>query len=343
MLLTMKNLFRFKLLFICLIITLTSSLIAEINIYSHRHYDSDKILFSKFTEATGIEINIIKGSADQLIERLINEGENSPADILLTVDAGRLYRAKAANILEPVNSSILNKNIPHNFRDPKNYWFGFSVRARVFVYAKDRVEPSQLSTYEDLATSKWKGRIAVRSSSNIYNQSLLASIIESNGNQRAFEWAKSIRNNMARAPRGNDRDQARAVAAGLADVAIMNTYYIGKLKNSKDPKDREVADKVAVFFPNQNDRGTHVNISGGGLVKTSKNKKEAIKFLEFLSSQESQEVFGNVNYEYPINIINNKSELLKSWGNFKAHNINLSILGKNNTEAVKIFDKAGWE
>ncbi len=335
----MINLFKHKILFIIII----NSLNAQINIYSHRHYDSDKILFNKFTEKTGIEINIIKGSADQLIERLINEGENSPADILLTVDAGRLYRAKIANILEPVNSSLLKKNIPHNFRDPENYWFGFSVRARVLVHSKDRVKPNELSTYEDLATSKWKGRIAVRSSSNIYNQSLMSSIIEVHGSEEAHKWARAVRSNMARAPRGSDRDQARAVAAGLADVAIMNTYYIGKLKNSKDPKDREVADKVSVFFPNQNNRGTHVNISGGGLVKTSKNKKDAIKFLEFLSTQESQDVFGNINYEYPVNIKNNKSELLKSWGDFKFDKINLSILGKNNSEAVKIFDKAGWE
>ena len=339
----MINLFKNNILFMMMHLIIISNLNGQINIYSHRHYDSDKILFKRFTEKTGIEVNVVKGSADQLIERLINEGENSPADILLTVDAGRLYRAKIANILEPVKSPILKNNIPYNFRDPENYWFGFSVRARVFVYSKDRVKPSELSTYEDLANSKWKGRIVVRSSSNIYNQSLMSSIIEANGSKEAHKWAKAIRGNMARAPRGNDRDQARAVASGIADVAIMNTYYIGKLKNSKDPKDREVANNVAVFFPNQNDRGTHVNISGGGLVKTSKNKKNAIKFLEFLSSSEAQDVFGNINYEYPVNIKNNKSELLKSWGDFKIDELNLSNLGKRNSEAVKIFDKAGWE
>tara|TARA_B100000945_G_C20424198_1_gene619500 strand:- start:9 stop:1025 length:1017 start_codon:yes stop_codon:yes gene_type:complete len=338
----MKSFFKKNIIYFIYLIAI-SNLNGQLNIYSHRHYDSDRMLFDKFTEMTGIEINVVKGSADQLIERLISEGENSPADILLTVDAGRLYRAKIANILEPVNSSILKKNIPSQFRDPENYWFGFSVRARVLVYSKDRVKSSELSTYEDLVKSKWKGRIAVRSSSNIYNQSLMASIIESNGAEEAYKWAKAIRKNMARSPRGSDRDQARAVAAGIADVAIMNTYYIGKLKNSKDPKDREVVDKISVFFPNQNDRGTHVNISGGGLVKTSKNKKDAIKFLEYLSSSESQEIFGNINYEYPVYIKNNKSKLLKSWGSFKSDKINLSILGKRNGEAVKIFDKAGWE
>ncbi len=337
-----KNL-KNNILWMMLNIILINNLNGQINIYSHRHYDSDKILFKKFTEKTGIKVNVVKGSADQLIERLINEGENSPADILLTVDASRLYRAKMANILEPIESSILNNNIPNNFRDPENYWFGFSVRARVLVYSKDRVKSSELSTYEDLAKAKWKGRIVVRSSSNIYNQSLMSSLIEANGSEKAIKWAKAIRSNMARAPRGNDRDQARAVASGLADVAIINTYYIGKLKNSKDSKDREVADNVAVFFPNQNNRGTHVNISGGGLVKTSKNKNNAIKFLEFLSSNEAQEVFGNINYEYPVNIKNNKSELLKSWGDFKIDEINLSILGKHNSKAVKIFDEARWE
>ena len=226
-------------------------------------------------------------------------------------------------------------------RDPDGHWFGLTVRARVLVYSKDRVEPSQLSTYEDLASTKWKGKIAVRSSSNIYNQSLMGSIIEAHGEKKALEWAKAIRANMARKPRGSDRDQARAVVAGIADVAIMNTYYIGKLANSNDPKDRDVANKVAVFFPNQKDRGTHVNISGGGVIKTSKNKEAAIKFLEFLSSPEAQEIFGNINYEYPVNIQNNKSELLNSWGTFKSDKLNLSLLGERNSEAVKIFDKAG--
>ena len=315
----------------------------QINVYSHRHYDSDKILFKKFTDQTGIKINVIKGSADQLIERLISEGNNSPADILLTVDAGRLHRAKMAGIFQPIESQMLNNNVPSSMRDPDGYWFGLTVRARVIVYSKDRIKPSELSTYEDLAKSKWKGKIAVRSSSNIYNQSLMASIIEANGSRKALSWAKSVRKNMARAPRGSDRDQARAVAAGLADVAIMNTYYLGILANSSDSKDRNVFKKVSVFFPNQEGRGTHINISGGGITKSSKNKEDAIKFLEFLTSSESQKIFGNVNYEYPIKIETNKSDLLKSWGPFKPDNLNLSILGIRNSEAVKLFDKAGWE
>ena len=316
---------------------------AQLNIYSHRHYDSDKILFKKFTEQTGIEINVVKGSADQLIQRLINEGENSPADILLTVDAGRLHRAKEAGLFQPIRSRTLYRNIPAALRDPDNQWFALTVRARVIVYSKDRVNPNDLSTYEDLAGSQWKGRIAVRSSSNIYNQSLMASLIEANGKRKALSWAKSVRKNMARAPRGSDRDQARAVAAGIADVAIMNTYYIGKLATSKDPKDHEVVKKVAVFFPNQKGRGTHINVSGAGVIKSAKNKENAVKFIEYLSSAEAQEVFGSVNFEYPVKIDNNESELLNSWGPFNFDKMNLSILGKRNSEAVKLFDKAGWE
>ena len=331
-----------KKIYLTLILVCTN-LQAQINIYSHRHYDSDKILFQKFTDQTGIKINVIKGSADQLIERLISEGGNSPADILLTVDAGRLHRAKVAGILQPIESKILSENIPPSMRDEDGYWFGLTVRARVLVYSKERVTPDQLSTYEDLANRKWRGKIAVRSSSNIYNQSLMASIIASNGSRKALTWAKSIRKNMARAPRGSDRDQARAVAAGLADVAIMNTYYLGILANSPDAKDREVFKKVSVFFPNQNDRGTHINISGAGITKSSKNKKDAIKFLEFLSGSDSQKTFGSVNYEYPIKIEANQSELLNSWGPFKYDKLNLSVLGANNAEAVKLFDKAGWE
>ena len=300
-------------------------------------------MFKKFTDQTGIEINVVKGSADQLIQRLISEGENSPADILLTVDAGRLHRAKEAGLLQPVRSRTLYRNIPAALRDPDNQWFGLTVRARVIVYSKDRVSPSDLSTYEDLAGPQWKGRIAVRSSSNIYNQSLMASFIEANGKRKALSWAKSVRKNMARAPRGSDRDQARAVAAGIADVAIMNTYYIGKLASSKDPKDHEVVKKVAIFFPNQKGRGTHINVSGAGVTKSAKNKENAIKFIEYLSSAEAQEIFGSVNFEYPVKIDNNKSELLNSWGSFNFDNMNLSVLGMRNSEAVKLFDKAGWE
>lgn len=323
--------------------SMISFILADINIYTHRHYDSDKILFKKFTDITGIEVNVIKGSADQLIQRLQSEGNNSPADILLTVDAGRLVRAKDMGLLEPVSSKILTKNVPEMMRDSENHWFGLSVRARVIAYAKDRIKENELSTYEDLADPKWRGKIVVRSSNNIYNQSLLASLINENGSKKALKWAKSVRNNMARKPRGNDRDQARAVASGVADLAIINTYYLGLLANSSDKADREVAEKLNIFFPNQNGRGTHINISGVAVTKSSKNKKEAIRFIEFLTQEDNQRIFSEANYEYPLDYNNSKSKIHLKWGRFKADNIDLTILGKNNAEAVKIFDLAGWE
>lgn len=326
-----------------ILISMISFILADINIYTHRHYDSDKILFKKFTDITGIEVNVIKGSADQLIQRLQSEGNNSPADILLTVDAGRLVRAKDMGLLEPVSSKILTKNVPEMMRDSENHWFGLSVRARVIAYAKDRIKENELSTYEDLADPKWRGKIVVRSSNNIYNQSLLASLINENGSKKALKWAKSVRNNMARKPRGNDRDQARAVASGVADLAIINTYYLGLLANSSDKADREVAEKLNIFFPNQNGRGTHINISGVAVTKSSKNKKEAIRFIEFLTDEDNQRIFSEANYEYPLDYNNSKSKIHLKWGRFKADNIDLTILGKNNAEAVKIFDLAGWE
>ena len=328
---------------VIMLVSIVSFMLGEINIYTHRHYDSDKILFKKFTDMYGIEVNVIKGSADQLIQRLQSEGKNSPADVLLTVDAGRLVRAKDMGLLEPVSSKILIENVPEKMRDSENYWFGLSVRARVIVYAKDRIKENELSTYEDLADPKWKGKIVVRSSNNIYNQSLLASMINENGVKNTLKWAKSVRKNMARKPRGNDRDQARAVASGVADLAIINTYYLGLLANSTDKEDREVAKKLNVFFPNQSGRGTHINVSGAAVTKSSKNKKEAIRFLEFLTQEENQKIFSEANYEYSLDYNNSKSKIHLKWGRFKADSIDLSILGKNNAEAVKIFDLAGWE
>ena len=268
---------------------------------------------------------------------------NSPADILLTVDAGRLHRAKNKGLLQSISSDVLIRNIPEQMRDKDNYWFGLSVRARVIVYSKERVSKQELSSYEDLANPKWKGRLAIRSSNNIYNQSLLASIIAANGSDEALKWVKSVRENMARKPRGNDRDQIRAVASGIADIGVVNTYYVGLLENSSNGNDVKVAEKVAIFFPNQSDRGTHINVSGGGVTKSSKNKSEAIFFLEFLTLESSQNTFAKNNYEYPLRFNKKNSDLISKWGNFKSDEIHLSKLGENNAEAVKLFDKAAWE
>ena len=314
----------------------------EVNVYSHRHYPVDEEIFASFTEQTGIKVNVVKAKADALIVRIKEEGEQSPADVLVTADAGRLHRAKTEGILQSVRSSNLESAIPEDRRDPEGQWFGLTVRARMIAYAKERVQPDALSTYEDLADEKWKGKILVRSSSNIYNQSLMASLIAHLGTEKAGAWAKAVRGNMARPPQGSDRDQMRAVAAGLGDLAVVNTYYVGLLANSEDEKDRDVAAKVGVFFPNQDDRGTHINISGAGVVKHAKNKENAIKLLEFLVSEKVQQKYANANYEYPVKIKAN-SELLNGWGEFKADTLNLSKLGEHNAEAATVFAEAGWE
>lgn len=314
-----------------------------LNLYTSRHYETDDELYKEFTKETGIQINVVKGEADELIERLSREGEGTEADLFITEDVARINAAKTKGLFQPVESQILTENIPENLRDKENEWFGLTVRARVFVYDKNRVAPEDLSTYEALTESQWKGRVLTRSSSNVYNQSLLASIIAIDGEAKAEEWAKGLVANFARDPKGNDRDQAKAVVAGEGDVAIMNTYYMGKMLNSTDPEEVKVAEQVGIFFPNQETTGTHINVSAIGLTKYSKNKDNAIKFMEFLTTQKIQEQFAGTNYEYPVNPKAQPSELLKSWGEFKAQDINLSQLGEYNAKAVEIMNKVGWK
>ncbi|GIQ64555.1 hypothetical protein PACILC2_31230 [Paenibacillus cisolokensis] len=244
----------------------------EVNIYTARHYEVDGKLYDEFTRATGIKVNVVEGKAEELIERMKREGESSPADLFITVDGGILNNAKTSGILQPIESDTVNSNVPAEYRDADNHWVGLSARARIIAYSKERVKPEQLSTYEDLATDKWKGKVLVRSSTSLYNQSLLASLIELNGEAQAEEWAKGIVANMARKPEGGDRDQAKAIVAGQGDVALMNTYYVGQLLNSKDAEEVKVGEQIGVFFPNQETTGTHVNISGVGLAKHSKIK-----------------------------------------------------------------------
>ena len=316
---------------------------AELTVYSFRHYESDTQLFKRFTKETGIVVHLVKSKADTLLERLKAEGSKTRADVLITSDAGRLHKARAAGLLQPVQSEQLNSRIPVHLRDPEGHWYGFTLRARVLVYAKDRVSPEDLDSYESLSDEKWRGRVLARSSSNIYNQSLLASIIASNGEKSAFEWAKSLRSNMARSPQGSDRDQMRAVAAGLADIAIVNTYYLGLLQNSESAKDRAVADKLAVFFPNQDGRGTHVNVSGAGIVRHADNVAGATQLLEFLASDTAQAVFPEATYEYPVVESVEWSASQKQWGDFKSDSINLSKLGILNALAIRTFNTAKWE
>lgn len=315
----------------------------SVNVYSHRHYDIDKQLFQEFTEQTGIQVNVVSASADELIKRLEIEGMDSQADMLITVDAGRLHRAKEKNLLQEIQSDVLNQNIPANLRDPDGFWYGLTTRARILVYSKERIKPEQLSSYEDLTQSNWRGKILCRSSGNIYNQSLLASIIATQGKQTAKEWAERMVHNFSRDPKGNDRDQMKAIAAGIGDVAIVNSYYVGKMINSSDEEERKVAEQIGVFFPNQNGRGAHINTSGAGIAASAKNKENAIRLLEFLSGIQTQEEFAAGNYEYPVNPEAKVSSLLESWGNFKADTLNLAMLGKYNRDAVMIFDEAGWK
>lgn len=315
----------------------------EVNLYTSRHYDTDDQLFSKFTEQTGIEVNVVKGESDELIERLAREGEATEADLFFTADAGRLYRAKEDGLLQSVESETLNENIPEKLRDTDNQWFGLTKRARIIVYSTDKVDPSELSTYEALTDEAWQDKVLIRSSANIYNQSLLASFIELNGEEQAKEWAQGIVDNMAREPQGGDRDQAKAIAASEGEVAVMNSYYFGNMLNSEDAEEVKVAEQLSVFFPNQDTTGTHINVSGLGVAKHAKNKENAVKLIEFLSSEEAQGEFSAANYEYPVNPNVEPSELLKSWGEFKEQDINLTILGENNAEAVRIFDQVGWK
>lgn len=315
----------------------------EVTLYSHRHYEADEVLYRQFTDQTGIKVNVVKASADELIERLKAEGENTKADILMTADAGRLYRAKAFGLLQSVESPVLSSRIPASLRDTEGQWFAFTKRARIFAYAPDRVKPEELSSYEDLANEKWKGRIVARSSSNIYNQSLLASIIAAHGEEEAANWAKAVRGNMARPPQGSDRDQMRAVHAGLADLAIVNTYYVGLLVNSEDPEDQDVGNSLKLFFPNRDDRGTHINVSGAGVTKHAKNKAGAVQFLEYLASDEAQKSFPMTTSEYPVVEGISWSPLQEKWGKFEGDSLNLSTLGELNEKAVETFNKAGWE
>lgn len=313
-----------------------------VNVYSHRHYEADQELFRSFTEMTGIRVNVQTASADELITRLEAEGESTIVDLLITVDAGRLHRAKERGLLQPVSTPTLDANVPSNLREPDGFWYGLTQRARVIVYATDRVDPSELSSYEDLADPRWKGRVLVRSSENIYNQSLLASIISSSGEEAAQRWAEGIVANMARAPQGGDTDQIKDVAAGVGDVAIVNTYYLGRLLNSDEAADREVADKVGVFFPNQAGRGTHVNVSGAGVTAYSPNRDNAIRLLEFLTDVKAQSVFAEANLEYPVNPGVEWAATLAGWGEFVADTLNLATLGELNARAVMVFDRAGW-
>ncbi len=317
-----------------------SSAKAVVNVYSARHYDTDLQLYERFTEDTGIKVNLIEGNSDGLIERIVNEGEFSPADMLITVDAGRLWRAADRGVFQSVESAVLNERVPAHLRDPDSLWFGLSKRARVIVYNKVEGLPDDIARYEDLADGRLRDKVCMRSSGNIYNLSLLGSLIEHDGPEAAQQWATGVVANFHRRPQGNDRAQLRAVATGECDVSIANTYYIGRFMVSEDPADKAVVDGIGVLFPNQEDRGAHVNISGAGVARHAPNRANAVRFLEYLTSDYAQRIFAEGNNEYPV--VGEAAGPIAQLGLFKEDAVNASVLGANQALAVKTFDRAGW-
>ncbi|MFY4749756.1 Fe(3+) ABC transporter substrate-binding protein [Aliarcobacter butzleri] len=326
-------------------ILLTSSLFGanEVNVYSQRHYDSDKIIYKKFEQETGIKVNVITAQAEELVAKLAIEGANTPADVLITADIGNLYQAKKRHLLQPIESKILTENVPEKLRDPDNNWFALTQRARVFVYNPKKVNPDDLSDYLSLADPKFKNKIVTRSSTSGYNKSLLASIIANYGEEKALAFAKGLVENMPHNPKGADKDQIIAVGAGDADIAIVNTYYLGVMLISKDKKDQEIAKSLKIFFPAQKTTGTHMNITGAGVTNFATNKQNAIKFIEYLSSVEAQEVFAEANQEFPVNPNAKASEIVQSWGTFKQDPISLNEVGKYTKKAVEIATEADWK
>lgn len=313
-----------------------------VNIYSARKEALILPLLQRFEAETGIGFRLVTGKADGLLKRIEIEGEATPADVFITVDAGRLQRAKAAGILQAIHNPVLNETIPPHLRDQDNQWFGLSRRARVIFFARDRVDPAELSTYEGLADEKWHGRLCIRSSGNVYNQSLVASMIEHLGEERTEQWARGLVANFARKPGGGDTDQLHAVAAGQCDITLVNTYYFGRLLNSEKEKDRAAAERIGVFWPNQEDRGAHVNVSGAGIILHARNRAAAEALLEFLVTPESQSWYAEVNNEYPVVPGAPISDTLRSLGEFKADTLNLTVLGEQNRAALQLMDRAGW-
>ena len=335
-----------KYIFILLILIILNSnnlISKEINIYSHRQPFLINPFLESFTAETGIKTNIVY-SKTGLAERLQAEGENSPADLILTVDIARLYVYRDKDLLASIDSSLLKANIPSYLRSDDNTWFGLSKRARVIIVNKNKVNVGEIKKIEDLANPKWKGKICSRPGSHVYNRALMASIIAANGEAEAEKWAKSLVLNLARRPQGNDRAQVKAIFEGQCDIAIINNYYYGKLKFSEDPKQREWIKNLKLIFPNQakGDRGSHVNISGGGVVKFSKNKKEATMLLEYLTNKKAQQLYGEINFEYPVNPNVDSSYELKSWGVFREDKLPIINIAKLAPLAQKIIDRSGW-
>jgi iron(III) transport system substrate-binding protein len=315
-----------------------------LNLYSSRHYQTDDALYANFMKQTGIKLNRIEAGDDPLIERLKNEGTGSPGDVLVTVDAGRLWRAEQLGLLQPVKSKVLESRLPNHLQAASDQWFGFSQRARVIVYNKATVNPADVQNYEDLANPKLKGKVCTRSGGHVYNLSLMSALIEHWGEKKAEEWAKGVVSNFARAPKGGDTDQITAVAAGECEVAISNSYYYVRLLKSEKPEDKKLMQNVGLVWPNQKSFGTHMNISGGGVLKSSPHREAAVQYLEYLASDLAQNYFANGNNEWPaVKGVKLDNAALASLGTFKTDTLNISALGKNQPLAQKIFDRVGYK
>ena len=317
----------------------------EINIYSQRHYEVDRIQYENFEKLTGIKVNVIKAGADELLERLKNEGKNTPADLFVTVDAGKLQKGVEMGLFQKIDNSVINSNVSDDLKDQNGYWIPITYRARLLVYSNDRVSESDLSTYEDLANEKWRKRLLVRSSTNAYNQALMSSLYANLGKKAVTDWSTDVVSNFARDPKGNDRDQVKAIAAGQGDIAIVNSYYIGLLLSSEKQSEVDAGKAVSVFFPNQgkNERGTHINISGFAMTKNGSNKENAIKLLEYLTGLDAQNTYVNNSYEYSANPNVLPSKIVQSWGEFKRDTLDLNNLGTYRNDAIRVFDQTGWK
>lgn len=313
-----------------------------LNLYSARHYQTDEALYADFTKQTGIKINRIEGKEDELLERIRNEGTNSPADVLLTVDASRLAKARELGLFAPLKSTLLEQRIPSHLRTAE--WASFSTRARVIVYNKAKVQPADVQNYGDLANPKLKGKVCSRSGSHPYNLSLLASVIAHEGEAKAEQLARGMVANFARSPKGGDTDQIRAVAAGECGVAISNSYYVARLMRSTKPEDQKVMEQVGVVWPNQSNTGTHINVSGGGILKHAPNKEAAVKFLEYLASDSAQRYFADGNNEWPVvESVKVANPALTKLGDFKADKLPVNSLAMYQVKAQMIFDRAGFK
>tara|TARA_B100000674_G_scaffold111309_2_gene82605 strand:- start:928 stop:1947 length:1020 start_codon:yes stop_codon:yes gene_type:complete len=339
----MNFLIKYITAFILFISNISLLYASEINIYSHRQPFLINPFLEEFTKTTGIKTNVVYATKG-LAQRLRAEGKNSPADVILTVDIGRLYIYEDMDLLAKITSQILDQNIPAHLKSDRNTWFGLSKRSRIIATSKERIKENEILRIEDLADPKWKGKICSRPGSHVYNRALMASIIAEYGLEKAEKWALGLVSNLARRPQGNDRAQVKGIYEGLCDIAIINNYYFGKLKYSEDPIQREWAKSMRLTFPNQGegDRGAHINISGGGVAKYSKNKEAAIKLLEFLSSMDAQKMYGEINFEYPVNSKIKPSDELISWGDFREDKISIEKIALLSMDAQKIIDRVGW-